>query len=206
MQKKRIRVPVPRSVGHDNLCPIFGVLDSDAALFVVAPLRPYSVQHLLQHRGDQLAESHAKPLFLIYQVLLGLRHLHSRGAIHGRLNPANVLVDRSLWIELAGVRGYIQPQSGITGLPDLQAPPSIERLWLERTALAEQSFAALLHSWIHGWTSNFEYLMALNTFAGRRISDPAHHPILPWGPSLTSYPSPSAAFTAHHPGLRRRHK
>jgi hypothetical protein len=31
-----------------------------------------------------------------------------------------------------------------------------------------------------GALSNFEYIMALNTFAGRRTGDPNNHPVFPW--------------------------
>lgn len=34
--------------------------------------------------------------------------------------------------------------------------------------------------WIEGKISNFEYIMAINYAAGRRLSDVQHHPVLPW--------------------------
>jgi WD repeat-containing protein 81 len=33
---------------------------------------------------------------------------------------------------------------------------------------------------VNGAVSNFEYLMMLNTLAGRQMGDPNNHPILPW--------------------------
>lgn len=34
--------------------------------------------------------------------------------------------------------------------------------------------------WIEGKVSNFEYIMAINYAAGRRLSDVQHHPVMPW--------------------------
>ncbi|CAG2226311.1 WDR81 [Mytilus edulis] len=38
----------------------------------------------------------------------------------------------------------------------------------------------LVEDWVHKRITNFKYLMVLNHLAGRRMSDPNNHPILPW--------------------------
>ena len=37
-----------------------------------------------------------------------------------------------------------------------------------------------------GFVRNFDYLMALNRFAGRKMQDPNNHPVIPWVIDFTS--------------------
>ncbi|KAJ1735090.1 hypothetical protein LPJ72_002038 [Coemansia sp. Benny D160-2] len=53
-------------------------------------------------------------------------------------------------------------------LTDIRSPPAL----LNRTKLTER--------WQHGELSNFEYLMALNTIAGRSYNDLSQYPVFPW--------------------------
>ncbi|KAJ2516070.1 hypothetical protein H4217_004813, partial [Coemansia sp. RSA 1939] len=53
-------------------------------------------------------------------------------------------------------------------LTDIRSPPAL----LNRTKLTER--------WQHGELSNFDYLMALNTIAGRSYNDLSQYPVFPW--------------------------
>ena len=44
----------------------------------------------------------------------------------------------------------------------------------------------LIDKWVKKEISNFDYLMALNMIAGRRLGDPNYHPVLPWVTDFTS--------------------
>jgi hypothetical protein len=46
--------------------------------------------------------------------------------------------------------------------------------------------------WIDGTISNFEYLMILNTFAGRSYNDANQYPVFPW--IVKDYKSPFIDF------------
>jgi serine/threonine protein kinase len=71
------------SNGHGNICPIYGVLESADAYFVVQPFRRFTLQHVLMYDPGVIGDSHAKPLFIVYQILLALRSLHEQGIVHG---------------------------------------------------------------------------------------------------------------------------
>lgn len=45
--------------------------------------------------------------------------------------------------------------------------------------------------WQHGELDNFNYLMLLNHYAGRRVGDPNNHPIFPW---VTDFAHPTRSF------------
>lgn len=51
--------------------------------------------------------------------------------------------------------------------------------------------------WIEGEISNFEYLMVLNTFAGRSYNDINQYPVFPW--ILTDYDSPTIDIDSKDP-------
>eukprot|EP00644_Phytophthora_capsici_P018222 jgi/Phyca11/555052/estExt2_Genewise1Plus.C_PHYCAscaffold_680018 len=55
-----------------------------------------------------------------------------------------------------------------------------DTLWLHLSALPRR--------WCTGDINNFEYLMALNTAAGRRMEDGVFHPFLPWVTDFTEGP------------------
>lgn len=59
----------------------------------------------------------------------------------------------------------------------------------ERGVIVFFSLTLLLvccRGWVVGLVSNFEYLMLLNTLAGRRMGDPSYHPIIPWVANFAS--------------------
>lgn len=47
-------------------------------------------------------------------------------------------------------------------------------------ALAGNSLSEMTAAWINGEVTNFEYLMHLNTLAGRSFSDWTQYPVFPW--------------------------
>ncbi|KAL6080676.1 WD repeat and FYVE domain-containing protein 3 [Balamuthia mandrillaris] len=59
--------------------------------------------------------------------------------------------------------------SALQGRATLSVPPSKA---LHRSGLTQR--------WVEGYLSNFEYLMHLNTFAGRTYNDITQYPIFPW--------------------------
>ena len=49
---------------------------------------------------QELNEDHYK--FFIYQILRGLKYIHSANIIHGDLKPRNLLVDSNCDLKIAG--------------------------------------------------------------------------------------------------------
>lgn len=66
-------------------------------------------------------------------------------------------------------------------LVDDAQPPRLLHIYRESQSPAELlERSGLMQRWCRRELSNFDYLMALNTLAGRTYADPNQHPVLPW--------------------------
>ncbi|GHP12143.1 hypothetical protein PPROV_001087100 [Pycnococcus provasolii] len=66
-------------------------------------------------------------------------------------------------------------------LVDDAQPPHLLHIYKESQSPAELLYrSGLTQRWCRREISNFDYLMALNTLAGRTYADPNQHPVMPW--------------------------
>ncbi|KAJ1969399.1 hypothetical protein IWQ62_000652 [Dispira parvispora] len=144
-----------------NFVRPFCIIESPTALFLIHDHCHISLADLLNF-SPRFIRSGSRTSFLVYQLTRALDVLHSRGLAHGRLDPANLHLDEHGWLYLATPRG------DVTLTPSLSVPR-----WepLESNPVTQ---------WIQGRLSNYQYLMTLNHYAGRRMGDPNFYPILPW--------------------------
>lgn len=55
-----------------------------------------------------------------------------------------------------------------------------ENSQLQNVEYKQRELNHLVDEWVTGKISNYDYLMALNQAAGRRVGDPNYHPVFPW--------------------------
>lgn len=60
----------------------------------------------------------------------------------------------------------------------------------------ENDLQALTEAWCSKRLSNLDYLLHLNTLAGRRYGDRTFHPFLPWSAPHTPSPVKQVAYTS----------
>uniref|UniRef100_A0A1A8BMJ3 WD repeat-containing protein 81 n=1 Tax=Nothobranchius kadleci TaxID=1051664 RepID=A0A1A8BMJ3_NOTKA len=180
----------------DNLCPNVlpaeCLLETAEMLYVILPYTQYSLHDIVSFSPAKLANSHAKVLFIIYQVLKALQACHAVGLSCGELSLQDVAVDEQLCTHLklnlshyedlgtekenAGdICARLDPKSAL--------PKEMIRVSQENKRFCIDCFhelKTLVLDWVHGRVSNFHYLMELNRLAGRREGDPNYHPVLPW--------------------------
>ncbi|XP_041053261.1 WD repeat-containing protein 81 isoform X2 [Carcharodon carcharias] len=170
--------PSPISQGtHPNLLPAEALLESAHFLYVIQPFSRYSLRDVVTYSPAKLASSHAKVLFILFQVLQAMRACHREGLACGSLSLNQLMVDERLWTQLQlSLSDYERPECAelIRGEAGQQGG--------ERADCSGQleKLPGLLTDWVHGRISNFSYLMGLNRLAGRRPGDPNYHPVLPW--------------------------
>ncbi|KAG7479942.1 WD repeat-containing protein 81 [Solea senegalensis] len=185
----------PRSPS-DNMCPNVlpaeCLLETADMLYVILPYTQYSLQDIVSFSPAKLANSHAKVLFILYQLLSALQACHAAGLSCGELSLQDVAVDEQLCSRLKlnlahyeelGAEG--ETNGDVSGRQVPKSVPPRDRLCVsqENKRLCKDCFdelKTLVLDWVHGRVSNFRYLMELNRLAGRREGDPNYHPVLPW--------------------------
>ncbi|XP_078061022.1 WD repeat-containing protein 81 [Mustelus asterias] len=166
----------PDSQGpHPNLLPADALLESAHFLYVIQPFSRYSLRDVVSYSPAKLASSHAKVLFILFQVLQAMRACHREGLTCGSLALNHLLVDERLCTQLQlSLCDYERPECAELSGGEAGQEGS------EQAASTEHQLPALCTDWVHGRISNFSYLMGLNRLAGRRDGDPNYHPVLPW--------------------------
>ncbi|MEQ2192727.1 hypothetical protein XENOCAPTIV_016250, partial [Xenoophorus captivus] len=180
----------------DNLCPNVlpaeSLLETAEIMYVVLPYTQYSLHDIVSFSPAKLANSHAKVLFIIYQVLVAMRGCHTAGLSCGELSLQDIAVDEQLYSHLKlnlshyedlGSEEEAEGDDIVSQEPKNALPTENKCVSQENNGLCEDCFDELktvVLDWVHGRVSNFHYLMELNRLAGRRKGDPNYHPVLPW--------------------------
>ncbi|KAM9318975.1 WD repeat-containing protein 81 [Pholidichthys leucotaenia] len=180
----------------DHLCP--NVLPAECLfetaemLYMILPYTQYSLHDIVSFSPAKLANSHAKVLFIIYQLLKALQACHAAGLSSGELFLQDIAVDEQLCIQvklnLAHYEALGMDENPGSNGGCIQEPTGVPSKGMvcesqESKRLCKDCFddlKTLVLDWVHGHVSNFRYLMELNSLAGRREGDPNYHPVLPW--------------------------
>ncbi|XP_032803477.1 WD repeat-containing protein 81 isoform X1 [Petromyzon marinus] len=185
---------------HMHTCPPQGIsvlkakalVETSDLLFVISSFLEHSLHSVVTFSPAKLANSHAKVLFVIYQVLQAMALCHSRGLTCGALSLHDLAIDERLRVQLnPRLSDYEKCKSGHRKNKAGETPESVteevvghkESESMEEQRLCESCkkwLATAVTDWVHGKKSNFSYLMELNRLAGRRLGDPNYHPVLPW--------------------------
>lgn len=81
-----------------NLLQAHAVIETSTSFFIVQPYITATIFDCVSYSPAIFNTSHAKALFVLYQLLHALLALHGHGLSCGRLNLHNVLIDKKLWI------------------------------------------------------------------------------------------------------------
>lgn len=176
-----------------NVVPAECLLESGEVLYIILPYTQYSLHDIVTYSPAKLANSNAKVLFILYQVLTAMRECHASGLSCGELSLQDIAVDEQLCgrlrISLAHYEKINEDRNAAEYATRRQMPNTEKDEGAENLNgdLGEQPcqdcqdyLKSLVLDWVHGRVSNFCYLMELNRLAGRREGDPNYHPVLPW--------------------------
>jgi hypothetical protein len=132
-----------------GLLPVVSVLESEDCFFLIYPHERFSAHDLLLFSPETVMENHAKPLFIIYQLIQGLQSLHSRGLTHDRLTSSNVMVQPNLSVFLTGIRSGAVALSN-EALAD-ESWRAIGRAMLAHIPQQVQSHRMSLREYVQAW-------------------------------------------------------
>ncbi|XP_036392445.1 WD repeat-containing protein 81 [Megalops cyprinoides] len=174
-----------------NVLPAEGLLESGEILYLVLPYSQYSLHDIVTYSPAKLANSHAKVLFILYQLLTAMQACHAAGLSCGALSLQDVAVDEQLCsylrVNLAHYEELGEDKEAVVSNVRGQLSRNKQGGYRGGSENSEQlckdcceELKSLVMDWVHGRVSNFRYLMELNKLAGRREGDPNYHPVLPW--------------------------
>ena len=87
-------------LNHPNILPIYDFGVQSGSPYLVTPfVKGGSLAQVLRHQPRFTPEY---ALNLIKQIAAGLDHAHSRGIVHGLLNPANILMSNEQSVQVTG--------------------------------------------------------------------------------------------------------
>lgn len=75
---------------NENIIAITDAFLSGADLYLVTELLPFDLARVIQSKGS-IEPQHCK--YFTYQILRGLKYVHSAGIIHRDLKPSNLLIN-----------------------------------------------------------------------------------------------------------------
>ncbi|KAK9962216.1 hypothetical protein ABG768_007589 [Culter alburnus] len=176
-----------------NVLPVECLLESEEVLYMVFPYTQYTVHDIVTYSPAKLANSHAKILFILYQLLIAMRECHASGLLCGELSLLDIAIDEQLCsrlkVSLAHYEKFGEYRDDVSFALESRVPTSVtvKDNQSHNSGVSEQlcqncldELKSLVLDWVNGRVSNFQYLMELNRLAGRREGDPNYHPVLPW--------------------------
>ncbi|XP_015277396.1 PREDICTED: WD repeat-containing protein 81 [Gekko japonicus] len=168
-----------------SVLPAEVILESSEMLYVLFPYVQYSLHDIVTFSPAKLSNSHAKLLFILFQILQAMQACHGAGLACGAFSLHEVAVDEKLCAQL---RVHLQDYEQTPGEEGTEAaggsagggPAAGESGPVEKPAAPLEGLGGLMLDWVNGRLSNFDYLMHLTRLAERRVGDPNYHPVLPW--------------------------
>lgn len=86
---------------HCNVLPALCALELNSCFLIIQqPHICHTLQDCVTFSPAMLGTSHAKPLFVIYQLLQAMRSMHDRGLVLGDVTLSDILVTENLWIQV----------------------------------------------------------------------------------------------------------
>ncbi|RLN65796.1 hypothetical protein BBJ29_003689 [Phytophthora kernoviae] len=197
-----------------HLPTLRGVLTTSTSTLAVLDYEAQSLQDVLKYNrvvlegcriGDLELESEPatdeeqdalgdlKKRLVLFQLRRVLEFLHDRGLACDGFAPRDLHLTDTLWLQLAALPRVLDACAAArvnseTILQQDEAGNEVEASEAVHRDVESYSSRSLTDRWCTGDVGNFEYIMTLNTAAGRRMEDGVFHPFLPWVTDFTAGP------------------
>lgn len=102
LMKRSLReIRILRNLSHENIVSVMDVFTADGNqgldVYMVLDLMETDLHHII-HSRQSLTEQHFQ--YFLYQILRGLKYLHSVGIVHRDLKPSNLLVNSDCLLKI----------------------------------------------------------------------------------------------------------
>lgn len=120
---------------------------------------------------------------ITYQMLVALNQCQTRGYLP-HISTDAFLIDCNFWINLDIVHAFTFDRKCQRSVVDLSSSVTIDTVAAASSTSSkittDQPLSTFTNAWIQRRLSNLDYLLVLNSFAGRITNDIDNHPIIPW--------------------------
>ncbi|CAM1309662.1 SPTBN5 (predicted) [Pycnogonum litorale] len=170
---------------HVNTLKAFATVESASHFYVIHPYLEHTLHSCVSLSPAILESSKLQSLFLIYQLLQVTKDFHDKGIYIGNLTLRDIFTDDCLWLRINALfwkstGDRWNDDAGVnSNASSLRPNESLDQVGVPRN-VTTSSLDSLVHRWVHGEISNFDYLLALNKLAGRQTNNANYHPVLPW--------------------------
>ncbi|KAL0841004.1 hypothetical protein ABMA28_014780 [Loxostege sticticalis] len=177
---------------HVNLLAALFILETDNNYFVIyGGHYEHNLLDCLNFSPHLVDMNYGRGLFLIFQLLHMAKAMSDRGLSIGMLTLQDIYLTENLWLQILPFvtnnvhcldASLIHESKSKQSTPIVssgsqgQAKKGEEWCWRNDAVQLEK----LCMLWVRGRISNLDYLLHLNTLAGRSASDPQAHFMVPW--------------------------
>lgn len=167
-----------------HFVPLLLACESDGFMYFVEATPTYTLHDVLAFSPAVASNSAAKYMFLFYQVLKIFSAVKASGfKISTSITFKDLYVRNSMWLSISR---FLVDDSDVVLQGDDEQISSLDSWLIETPRLLTPPFICVENlqsyttKWVNCQLTTFDYLMILNTLAGRRMKDPSHYPIFPW--------------------------
>lgn len=195
---------------HTNIMSALVAIETSSyfAVFFYPPCISTSLYDCITFSPAILTKNYNKSLFLVYQLIQLYKYFHNQGLYLGDIYLQDILLNENLWILLVpNLEANMIPlymdeivshsPSEAAGHQDLDYDRisveadrlSVSNLKLDLKFsydLKQFSLRDYCEMWCNGLLSNYDYLTILNNAAGRSLTNPSYHHIMPWVTDFSS--------------------
>ncbi|XP_050432817.1 WD repeat-containing protein 81 [Adelges cooleyi] len=162
---------------HSNILPANIVFETEKYFYLLQETNnTHFFQDCSNYSPALIKACHARPLFVVYQILNAMQNTHDRGLILGDITFSDIIVSPELWIR-------ILPRIADNILDASEIDSNFDDTSYQKPA---ECLASMCEQWVRGKISNFDYLTFLNKLAGRKYGDPKCHHVFPWVTDFSS--------------------
>ncbi|XP_042904120.1 WD repeat-containing protein 81 isoform X2 [Parasteatoda tepidariorum] len=169
--------PVIKETSQANFLQAFCVVETANYALLLCEQINCSLNDISLFSPHILGGSTVQPLFVVYQLLQALCSAHDSGVFLGPITLSTIKVKENMWIKVAP-KLFLPIEESNHANSSLKVQS--DKKFSYKDKKSEVTLTSLVHGWMSGNISNFDYLMFLNMLAGRQMNNPKCHYVMPW--------------------------
>ncbi|GFY55898.1 WD repeat-containing protein 81 [Trichonephila inaurata madagascariensis] len=196
-----------RDAINPNLLQLYCAVETMECILLVCENVTCTLQDCVMFSPHVLSGSTIHSLFIVYQLMQVLRSVHNSGLFLGPVTLSSINIEENLWIKIlpltwkslcqevsqfstdkhsSSSHRYSTSEASNHGQISSRSPDVLldssgsDRITQHEEIENDLSLSALVHGWVDGCISNYDYLISLNKLARRQKGNSRCHYVMPW--------------------------